>query len=163
MMLSRRDTGRAGARDSVYQAALPGYAANFSRDSFTYGLLADDLHALRAQLELSSRHQGRHPDPETGEEPGKIHHELPGVAMRGLWTTYNACDTTSLFVIAMSHLSHRGDRGVVARFGESLDRAIEYLLAQSVKQAGRTKKSRPAPSPPDGVGEDGGENGESVS
>ncbi len=129
MVLSRRDSGRTGARDSVYQAALPGYAANFSRDSFTYGLLADDLHALRAQLELSSRHQGRHPDPETGEEPGKIHHELPGVAMRGLWTTYNACDTTALFVIAMSHLAHRGDRKVVARFGESLDRAIEYLLA----------------------------------
>ncbi len=129
MELSRRDTGRLGARDSVYQAALPGYASNFSRDSFTYGMLADDLHALRAQLELSSRHQGRFPDPETGEEPGKIHHELPGVQMRGLWTTYNACDTTALFVIALSHLFHRGDRGVVARFRENLDRAIEYLLA----------------------------------
>jgi glycogen debranching enzyme len=128
-VLDRRDREDAGARDSVYQAALPGYASNFSRDSFTYGLLADDLRALRAQLELSSRHQGRSRDPETGEEPGKIHHELPGVAMRGLWTTYNACDTTSLFVLALNHLLHRGDRGVVARFGESLDLAIEYLLA----------------------------------
>ena len=45
----------------------------------------------------------------------------------------------------------------------SVNGQIEYLLAQSVKQAGRTKKSRPAPSPPDGVDEDGGENGESVS
>jgi glycogen debranching enzyme len=130
MVLNRLDTRRpGGARDSVYQAAVPGYTANFSRDSFTYGLLADDLHALRAQLELSARHQGRSRDPETGEEPGKIHHELPGVRMRGLWTTYNACDTTSLFVIALSRLSRRGYRRIVGRFGENLDRAIEYLLA----------------------------------
>src|SRR5579863_7794123 len=85
----------------LYQAADPGYAANFSRDSLTYALLAEDLRALRAQIEFSARHQGRRRDPESGEEVGKIHHELPGVLMRGLWTTYNACDTTALFVIGL--------------------------------------------------------------
>lgn len=111
----------------LYQAANPGYAANFSRDSLTYALLADDLPALRAQLEFSALHQGRRPDPETGEESGKIHHELPGVAMRGLLTTYDACDTTALFVIGLNHLVHRGDRGAAKHYREHLDRALDYI------------------------------------
>jgi len=123
--LSRPKPGDADPQ--LYQAADPGYTANFSRDSLTYALLADDLRALRAQVEFSAQHQGRRPDPETGEEPGKIHHELPGVEMRGLWTTYNACDTTALFVIGLSHLVHRGERGVARRYGEHLDRALGYL------------------------------------
>jgi len=115
------------ADPQLYQAADPGYTANFSRDSLTYALLADDLRALRAQIEFSARHQGRHPDPETGEEPGKIHHELPGVEIRGLWTTYDACDTTALFVIGLNHLVHRGDRRAARRYREHLDRALEYI------------------------------------
>lgn len=113
----------------VYQAADPGYAANFSRDSLTYALLAEDLRALRAQVEFSARHQGRRHDPETGEEPGKIHHELPGVPMRGLWTTYNACDTTALFVIGLNRLARRGDDGIARRYGQHLDLALEYFHA----------------------------------
>ena len=45
----------------------------------------------------------------------------------------------------------------------SVNGQIEYLLAQSVKQAGRTRKPRPAPAVPDGEGEVGGENEESAS
>ena len=45
----------------------------------------------------------------------------------------------------------------------SVNGQIEYLLAQSVKQAGRTKKPRPAPAAPDGVGGVGGESEESAS
>jgi glycogen debranching enzyme len=115
------------ADPQLYQAAEPGYTANFSRDSLTYALLAEDLRALRAQIEFSARHQGRRRDPETGEEPGKIHHELPGVQMRGLWTTYNACDTTALFVIGLHHLAYHGDRGAVRRYRDHLDGAIAYF------------------------------------
>ncbi len=111
----------------LYQAADPGYTANFSRDSLTYALLAEDPRALRAQIEFSARHQGRRRDPETGEEPGKIHHELPGVQMRGLWTTYNACDTTALFVIGLSFLASRGDRSIGRRYRANLDRALGYF------------------------------------
>ena len=117
------------ADPQIYQAATPGYAANFSRDSLTYALLAEDFRALRAQVEFSARRQGRRPDPETGEEPGKIHHELPGVRMRGLWTTYNACDTTALFVIGMNYLASRGDRSIAQRHRRSLERALEYFHA----------------------------------
>ena len=44
--------------------------------------------------------EGTKVDANTGEEPGKIHHELPGVRLRNMITTYNACDTTALFLIA---------------------------------------------------------------
>jgi glycogen debranching enzyme len=115
------------ADPQLYQAADPGYSSNFSRDSLTYALLADDLRALKAQIEFSARHQGRRPDPKTGEEPGKIHHELPGVEMRGLWTTYDACDTTALFVIGLRHLVRRGERRAARRYREHLDRALEYI------------------------------------
>jgi hypothetical protein len=45
----------------------------------------------------------------------------------------------------------------------SVNGQIEYLLAQSVKQAGRAKKARPAPAGPDGEDEAGGDNEETVS
>jgi len=123
--LIRPKPGEADPR--LYQAADPGYAANFSRDSLTYALLADDMRALRAQIDYSARRQGRRRDPETGEEPGKIHHELPGVQMRGLWTTYNACDTTALFILGLNHLVHRGDRAVARRYRDQLDLSLEYI------------------------------------
>jgi hypothetical protein len=42
----------------------------------------------------------------------------------------------------------------------SVNGQIEYLLAQSVKQAGRTKRPRPAPAVPDDGGEVVGESEE---
>jgi glycogen debranching enzyme len=113
----------------VYKAAIPGYTSNFSRDSFTYGLLADDLDALEAQVEFSARLQGRQPDPRTGEEPGKIHHEHPGLILRELDTTYNACDTTALFLIAIAHLAENGRPEVVTRYRSNIDRALEYIVS----------------------------------
>ena len=112
---------------SLYQAADPGYQSNFSRDSLTYALLADDIRALRSQVEFSGSRQGLRRDPETGEEPGKIHHELPGVRMRELLTTFNACDTTSLFVLGIHRLASLGDRSVAQRYRNNVDRALEYL------------------------------------
>ena len=114
-------------RDGLYQAGIPGYTSNFSRDSFTYGLLANDLAALRAQLMFSARHQGHRADAMTGEEPGKIHHELPGVKQDDRLTTYNACDTTALFLLALAHLADRGDPEVVRRYRSNIDRALAYL------------------------------------
>jgi glycogen debranching enzyme len=128
--LARPKPGEVDPR--LYQAADPGYTANFSRDSLTYALLAEDLRTLRAQVEFSAGHQGRRADPETGEEPGKIHHELPGVEMRGLCTTYNACDTTALFLIGLAHLSHRGERGIARRYRHNVDRALAYIDAHLV-------------------------------
>ena len=62
---------------------------------------------------FSARHQGDHADAVTGEEPGKIHHELPGVKQDDRLTTYDACDTTALFLLALAYLAKRGDPDVV--------------------------------------------------
>ncbi len=119
-------------RDGLYQAGIPGYTSNFSRDSFTYGLLANDLVALRAQLMFSARHQGRRADAVTGEEPGKIHHELPGVEQGDLLTTYNACDTSALFLLALAHLANRGHPDVVRVYRSNIERALDYLRSHLI-------------------------------
>ena len=64
-------------KTNLYSAGFPGYGRNFSRDSLIYGLLASDQEALFAQIDYSAKNQGKKPDPDTGEEFGKIHHELP--------------------------------------------------------------------------------------
>ena len=63
----------------------------------------------------------------TGEEPGKIHHELPGVKQDGLLTTYDACDTTALFLIALAHVANRGDSDVMRIYRSNIERALEYV------------------------------------
>lgn len=113
----------------IYQAATPGYTSNFSRDSFTYGLLAGDLDALAAQVQVSADLQGTKADPDTGEEPGKIHHEYPGVRLRGRSTMYNACDTTALFLLAIARLAKRGNNAVLQQYEHAIERAIGYITA----------------------------------
>ena len=113
----------------LYQAGIPGYTSNFSRDGFTYGLLADDIDALRAQLAFSARHQGQRADASTGEEPGKIHHEYPGARRADRSTTYNACDTTALFLLAVAHVAERAGRDAVRRYRANIDRALEYVCS----------------------------------
>ncbi len=111
----------------VYKAGLPGYQSNFSRDSLTYGLLANDLEALEAQIAYSAEHQGRQRNATSGEEPGKIHHECPGVLMRGRETTYNACDTTALFLLAIARVApHRNPKWLKA-YRPHITRALHYI------------------------------------
>ena len=118
--------------DGLYRAGLPGYESNFSRDSLVYGFLADDVAALRAQLAFSARHQGRRADPDTGEEPGKIHHEYPGVRQSNLWTTYDACDTTALFLLAIADLVNRGQKDLLRRYRSNIERALEYVFSHLI-------------------------------
>lgn len=95
--LVRRIEGRL-----LHSAGLPRFTSNFSRDSLLAALMSGDLELLREQVAFSAWRQADGADPLTGAEPGKIHHEVPGVGTRlGLATTYNACDTTALFLIAV--------------------------------------------------------------
>ncbi len=56
---------------------------------------------------MSLKHQGQKYDPITGEEPGKIHHEFPGVMVSPPFlSTYDACDTTALYLIGLEALWH---------------------------------------------------------
>jgi glycogen debranching enzyme len=111
----------------LYRAAYPGYPGNFSRDSFIYGMLAGDVEALQAQVEYSAQYQGKTTDLMTGEEFGKIHHELPGVLINERLSTYNACDTTALFLLAITSLCEIGDETILGRFSTNIDAAIAYI------------------------------------
>jgi glycogen debranching enzyme len=114
-----------------YFAGLPSYPRNFSRDTIIAGIIAADHHLLDSQLNLSALHQGTKYDPISGEEPGKIHHEYPGTAWREPYlTTYNACDTTALYLIGLEIL-RRLDKKESAEFlrthQKSIESALDYL------------------------------------
>ena len=64
-----------------YVAGLPRFPRIFARDSIKSALLLDNPKMMRAILELCQKFLGSKFDRITGEEPGKVFHELPGVAL----------------------------------------------------------------------------------
>jgi glycogen debranching enzyme len=116
-----------------YFAGLPGYPRNFSRDTIIAGIIAADHHMLDNQLAMSYLHQGKTYDPITGEEPGKIHHEFPGVMVHGpQMSTYNACDTTALYLTGLEFLKHLNKRESVDFLNnhqKSIEIALQYLVS----------------------------------
>lgn len=127
---------------ALYRAAFPGYPSNFSRDSFLYGMLSGDTEALRAQVQHSARHQGTTIDPLTGEEVGKIHHELPGVFINDQYSTYNACDTTALFLLALTSLYEAGDKSVLSRYSTNIDAGVAYIQSHVHDNLAQTPSER---------------------
>lgn len=116
--------------DGVYMAGLPSYDRNFSRDSFIYGFIASNYEALETQIAYSAKYQGTKSDPETGEENGKIHHELPGRKMNGLISSYNACDTTALFLLGIAAVAeHSPDSDIIDKYRNNIKTACEYILS----------------------------------
>lgn len=117
--------------EAAYLAGFPSYPRNFSRDVLLAALLSGDPDLLTSQLRLSHTHQGTKYDPLTGEEPGKIHHEYPGVEYRpGRWTAYNACDTTALYLIGaelLTRLDHEAGPAFMRENRPSLEAAADYL------------------------------------
>lgn len=111
----------------LYMAAYPGYPGNFPRDSIIYGMLAGDRQALRAQIEFSANNQGIKANPITGEEPGKIHHELPEVILNNKSSAYNACDTTALFLLAIANLYESGDENILELYAKNIESALGYI------------------------------------
>ncbi|MDB5181304.1 MAG: hypothetical protein JWP13_67 [Candidatus Saccharibacteria bacterium] len=122
---------------TCYFAGLPGYPRNFSRDTLIAGIIAADHHLLDSQLRMSALHQGAKNDPITGEEPGKIHHEYPGVIVHSpYFSTYNACDTTALYLIGLEilrHLSGHDSHEFLATHKASINSALEYLNEHTLK------------------------------
>ena len=111
----------------LYKAAEPGYPRNFTRDGLTFGILANDPEALEAQVAFSFAHQGTKKDPYTGEEPGKIPHEWPGVVYRDRETTYNACDTNALTLLAITSLVKMGKPEVLSIYSPNIEAALGYI------------------------------------
>ena len=119
--------------EACFSAGFPTYKANFHRDVLLAALLSEDVELLESQLILSAKYQGTKFDPLTGEKPGKIPHEIPGAMLPGrgqLLTTYNACDTSALFLIgaqALLRLDQPKGEAFVATYGHNLRTAAIHI------------------------------------
>ncbi len=91
--------------ETSYVAGIPGYPNNFTRDVLISAFLANNMDMLSSQIDISYSYQSEKENQYDGAEVGKIHHEFPGIMLRqNLITTYNACDTTALFLMAIERL-----------------------------------------------------------
>jgi glycogen debranching enzyme len=114
---------------TIYQAGLPGFPRNFSRDGIISAILSGNAEMLAGQIAFSSIHQGVKKDSMTGEESGKIFHEYPGVTIRSLSTEFNACDTTALYLIGHKVYQELvGDDTLLNRYRSNLTRAVNYII-----------------------------------
>ena len=114
----------------LYQAGLPDFPRNFTRDSIISAIIMRDSLMLKNQLLFSAKKQGTKKDSFTGEEPGKIFHEYPGVILNRLNTEYNACDTTALFLIAHSaYQKLNNDKSLAENQKENIIHAVDYILS----------------------------------
>lgn len=117
---------------ALYNAGLPGYARNFARDSLIAGLLMDDPVMLRDQLTFCATTQGSRKDAESCEEPGKIFHEIPPITIRNRKTTFNACDTTALFLLGHArHAQLTGDTSFLESQWNAIGRAVGYIVSHT--------------------------------
>jgi len=107
---------------TLYKAGSPRFSANFPRDGITSAFLFNDPIMLRDQLLYCAEHQGKEQNKTTGEEPGKIFHEMPDQKIRGLSTKFNACDTTALFIIG-----HKVFKDLVSDHTHHIGKAVEYI------------------------------------
>ncbi len=112
----------------VYNAGLPRFPRNFTRDGIITALLAKDTHMMEQQLRFCALHQGDKFDPVTGEEHGKIHHEWPGFPIREQLTTYNACDSAAFFLIGAKWLNQQEPNNkFLEAYKPAIKRAAEYI------------------------------------
>ena len=113
----------------LYFAGLPGFGRNFTRDSIISALLTNDAAMLGDQLRFCADSQGQQPNSYDGEEPGKIHHEIPATVIAGLSTKYNACDTTALFLIGhRRYFELTADRSLIKSQEKNIKMAVSYIL-----------------------------------
>lgn len=114
----------------LYYAGLPSFTRNFSRDALISGMLMQNSEMLHDQLVFCMQKQGKKQDPITGEEPGKIHHEYPGVFLDSLSTEYNSCDTTALFLISFyEYIRISKDKKFLANNISGILAAVRYILS----------------------------------
>jgi glycogen debranching enzyme len=117
---------------TLYRAADPGYQRFFYRDSSIGARLMSDHELMRSNVVYAAGLQGQKYDPQTGEEPGKMphekHHELPDVIMpNGKSTTYNACDTTAMFLCDIAALAQKGNPELLDIYRPNIEAATSYI------------------------------------
>lgn len=113
---------------SLYSAA-EGYPSNFFSDTAIAGELAEDDKMIAGVFEFGARNIGTTYDSHTGEEPGKVFHELPGVELNGYNTAYSRGDTTALFLIAAARLAKTQYAYLIEQNRGAIDLATSYVLS----------------------------------
>lgn len=115
--------------NTLYLAGLPHFPRNFTRDSIISGMLMADSMLIRNQLEFCAQRQGVAANSVTGEEPGKIFHEFPGVLLHDNKSTeYSACDTTALYILGHEHyLKLTGDTSLIESHSDNIKNAVSYI------------------------------------
>lgn len=113
----------------VYRAGLPGYPSNFTRDSIHAALVSQDSVMLGDQLQYNIQTQANNKDPFSGAEPGKLHHQSPGVLMRNRSTEYNASDVTAWGLMGFEEYFIRtGDADFIKQYEPNIRMAVDYIL-----------------------------------
>ncbi len=123
-----------GEKLVLYAAGLPKFNRLFARDLILSSFLLQDMRLLKNTIILCTLLQGKEKNSFSGEEPGKIFHEYPGVQIPGrnskLTTQYNACDTTALYLLAHSqYIQATKDRSLLKAYKKEIEKAISYILS----------------------------------
>ncbi|MFH1238361.1 MAG: hypothetical protein ABIH79_03175 [archaeon] len=118
----------------LYKAGLPHFPRNFTRDSIISAILMKDSKALKHQLSFCASKQGNEKNAYTGEEPGKIFHEFPGVEIHGKSTEFSACDTTALYLIGHEvYQKLTEDKKLATKQSKQIEKACEYIISHLKK------------------------------
>jgi glycogen debranching enzyme len=118
---------------------LPWFVAPFGRDSLLAALqgLPFDPRPAEGILRLFARHQGVKVVAETGEEPGKIPHELRVGAMANLEEvphrpSYLSIDATPLFLILVGrHAEWTGSHALFDELRPAIEAALAWMANRS--------------------------------
>ncbi|MEM7333197.1 MAG: hypothetical protein AAF490_14000 [Chloroflexota bacterium] len=112
---------------TVFDAGLPRFPRNFTRDGILAALLFEDAVMMRDQVRFCALHQGQKPNPISGEEIGKIFHEFPGFPLRARNTQFNGCDTTGLWLYGLAkYVEWSGDKSILDELKTAVSQAITY-------------------------------------
>lgn len=102
---------------------------NFSRDSILSAILLENLEMLKEQLIFCAKKQGTKKNPQTGEEPGKIFHEIPPYTKNNKSTKFNASDTTALFLIGhYFYLKKTNNNALLKQYKKNIEKASNYII-----------------------------------
>ena len=118
----------------VYQAGLPHFPRNFTRDSIISAILMNNPEMLKKQLIFCAANQGNKKDPYTGEEPGKIFHEFPGFELNNKSTKFNAGDTTPIWLKGHKFYQEQtGDFSLAEKQNKNIRNTCKYFISHTNK------------------------------
>ncbi|MDQ2859941.1 MAG: hypothetical protein M3T55_04275 [Pseudomonadota bacterium] len=126
---------RTGLADNFIAGGMPWFVSAFGRDSLLAALqtLAFDPRPAEGVARLFALHQGKRHDRETGEQPGKIHHELRLGAMARLGEvphrpSYTSVDSTPLYLILIGeHARWTGSLDLFRELRGAIDAALAWM------------------------------------